>query len=108
MRIYGIRVDTDKIAQGLFSLCRNDDLEALAFGMPPASLMQPLERVLKKKFDEIAAVSIGSTTAEIAQALKELGVENILEVDATKRREFVNAVITDVHCKLLTLGNCRL
>lgn len=105
--IYGIRVDTDAIAQGIFDLCNADDLAVIAFGMTPAKFMLHLDKMLKQKFDDIAAASIGTTTSEIKQVLKQFDLEDVVKVDTIKRTEFVNSITRNVHCKLLILGNCR-
>ena len=105
MKIFGITVDENAIADGMIAMLDEDSAErnAIRLGMSPAVLMQVLEKDLGRKFDEIAAAQLNAAPRDVAEFESKMQVEI---VNRPKRAEFILAVSRAVHCAILSRGGC--
>ena len=54
MKIQGISIDTQKLAQGMYDLFTEEEQAVVAFGMIPAEKMECTERLLGEKIETTA------------------------------------------------------
>ncbi len=99
-----IKVDIERIAQGIYGLFTDEDMGPLAFGMLPADKMNALEQMLGEKFDKIVAEQIGASPDEATEIVKGFGVT--LNIDKV-RREFVNDIVRKVATRLYGIAKER-
>lgn len=86
LKVNGLAVDTQAIADGLYDIiCAKGEEAIVAFGMIPAWLIETLELMLREKAIAIAAAQVGVTVQEFGPF-----------IDETKLKETIRPIVHEV------------
>jgi polyhydroxyalkanoate synthesis regulator protein len=110
MKLYGITVEENRLAEGLYQMMTEQELTVLSFGMLPAPLMSALEKGLGDQFDALVETWLDMTLEEVAEVEQEL--KSVMpEIDrgcisqdvAAARKKFVSQVEHEVSVSIYRL-----
>lgn len=100
-----VKVNYQKIAEGILALFSDSDMDAFALGMLPAVQMECLKKCLTDKSRQIFKHPSEVLQLDSIELMKEGGIyASMVELWQAERDEWEKEVMHEVACELLRMG----